>query len=380
MLGFGGGSSGGGFRGGSNDSFWDKLKKGLAFSLGTFQVTPNSSQSAKRINSWNSQARNNAYKALNKKSNKTAKDIEDTNVSIGSGNNDDLWGALGGSGGGSSYGGGGTTKIDLQPMIDAYNQAAASQRNDVETSITNSKNALLDSLKRFQEDTDKARKQQTSSYNSARADLEESNFMNDRSAMQSASARGLGGSGLQQLAQLQNQIAAGKETSNLANANIEAQNELTTALQRQEQDTTKGVNELEKTRQNQLEQIDANLASNIANLQYNEQVRQAEAAAQAAAQAASLAASRNAQSSELMQLLQAGINDANAIKTKGLQAIQDAYNSSNNQSKRNKAVKQAYRDYQNLLNESYTNYILPNSYQDQFNNLLSSYYNNYYNH
>lgn len=360
----------------------DSLKKGIAYSLGTFQATPSSSSQAKIIKGWNKQARNTAYKALNKSSNKIAKDIEDIKVKLGdnAAKSASLEDMLGGSGGGSSYGGGGTTKIDLQPMIDAYNQAATSQRNDVETSITNSKNALLDSLKRFQEDTDKARKQQTSSYNSARADLEESNFMNDRSAVQSAAARGLGGSGLQQLAQLQNQIAAGKETSNLANANIEAQNDLTTALQRQEQDTTKGVNELEQTRQNQLAEIDANLASNIANLEYNEQVRQAEAAAQAAAQAASLAASRDAQSSELMQLLQAGINDANAIKAKGLQAIQDAYDSSNNQSKRNKAVKQAYRDYQNLLNESYTNYILPNSYQDQFNNLLSSYYNNYYNH
>lgn len=313
-----------------------------------------------------------------KKQESKPKKVKDKNVKVDTGSLEDLLSGLSGGGGGGYYSGGGTRAIDLQPMKDAYNKAAASQRADVETSIANSKSALLDSLKRFQEDTDKARKQQTSSYNSARADLEESNFMNNRSAIQSAAARGLGGSGLQQLAQLQNQISAGKETSNLANANISAQNDLTEALQRQEQDTTKGVQQLETTRQNQLNEIDANLASNLAQLEYNEQVRQAEAAAQSASQSASLAASRDVQANELMQLLQAGIYEGNAIKTKGLQDIQKAYESSKNSTKRKQAVKDAYNATQNALNQSYINYLLPQSYQDQFNNLLNSYYNNYY--
>ena len=337
----------------NRDGFWDTYKEGWDVILGWFKP---------------------------KKKESKPKEIKDKNIKVDTGSLKDMLNVLPGglSGGGGYYSGGGTRAIDLQPMKDAYNKAAASQRADVETSIANSKSALLDSLKRFQEDTDKARKQQTASYNSARADLEESNFMNNRSAIQSAAARGLGGSGLQQLAQLQNQISAGKETSNLANANISAQNDLAEALQRQEQDTTKGVQQLETTRQNQLNEIDANLASNLAQLEYNEQVRQAEAAAQAAAQSASLAASRDAQANELLQLLQAGIYEGNAIKTKGLQDIQKAYESSKNSTKRKQAVKDAYNATQNALNQSYINYLLPQSYQDQFNDLLNSYYNNYY--
>lgn len=128
--------------------------------------------------------------------------------------------ALGGGGGGASAG----SKIDLTPYINSLKEGANASKKTISDSYAAERNYLATQLANFQKDTEKARKIQTDAYNSARADLEEQAYMNTRAAQQSAAARGLGGSGLQQLAQLSSQIESSKQTSDLSQANTESQN------------------------------------------------------------------------------------------------------------------------------------------------------------
>lgn len=350
-----------------------------------------------------------------------------------------------GSYGGSS-GGGGTSvpksepiKIDLSDILAAYTASAeaqkkaisdstaaqkklledtlASQLKTLETSEAAQRDALETSLKRFREDTAKARGQQQASFNANRADLEAQAFMANRAAMQSAASRGLGGSGLQQLAQLQNMINQSGEINELATGNTEALNALAQNLARQEQDTTTNINNIVKEMQNKkesltteqknrlssllseevnnLNKIETNTTSLKEELKYQEAVRAENARVQAeqfAAEMQSRNASIAAQYDLYNRQLQAENEAKNNATITGLAGALDKYSAliksaSNSSTKskpakaleeNNQAVQAQYDAAINALASIYAGSGLSQSYYDTYRKQLESVYSQYY--
>ena len=186
-----------------------------------------------------------------------------------------------------------------QANIDTLNKTLSDTINTLKTSSEQTRNDLLTSLKRFQESNAENMRIQQQDFNASRASLEDESFMNQRNSLANAASRGLGGSGLQQLAQLQNRLAAGKNISSLAQKNQNAQDALRRALTQQTEDTDTKVNNLETNLRNaiieaqnktaaEVNKSNTNTTNLINNLIYNEQVRQRNAAAQAANAKASL--------------------------------------------------------------------------------------------
>ena len=182
----------------------------------------------------------------------------------------------GGSGSSSSSSGGGyaaPNRIDIQPMIDAFTNAANAQKNTLQTTANQQRSDLLNSIKRFQEDTARSQGIQRDAFNASRADLEEAAFQADRANRISAAARGIGGSGLQQLSQLQTLMEQNSSISDLAKENTNVQTELAKNLAEYEEDTNTSIQNLMANLANSLTQIDADLGNQIANLRYQEDTR-----------------------------------------------------------------------------------------------------------
>lgn len=186
-----------------------------------------------------------------------------------------------------------------QATINTYNKALNDTINTLKTSNQQSRNDLLTSLKRFQESNAENMRMQQQDFNASRASLEDEAFMNQRNSLANAAARGLGGSGLQQLAQLQNRIAAGKNVSTLAQKNQTAQDALRKSLTQKQEDYDTNISKLEANLANAITQAQNDTASKINaantnttnlinNLIYNEQVRQRNAQAQASSARAGL--------------------------------------------------------------------------------------------
>lgn len=187
----------------------------------------------------------------------------------------------GGSGSSSSSSGGGgyaaPNRIDIQPMIDAFTNAANARKNTLQTTANQQRSDLLNSIKRFQEQTARSQEIQRDAFNSSRADLEEAAFQADRANRISAAARGIGGSGLQQLSQLQTLMEQNSSISDLAKENTNVQTELARNLAEYEEDTNTSIQNLMANLANSLSEIDANLGDQIANLRYTEDARYEEA-------------------------------------------------------------------------------------------------------
>lgn len=354
-------------------------------------------------------------------------------------------GASGYSSSGGSGGGGVSVPntqpigIDLSDILAAYTASAEAQKKAIsdstaaqrkmlednlaaqlktlETSEASQREALLTSLKRFQEDTAKARSQQQASFNANRADLEAQAFMANRAAMQSAASRGLGGSGLQQLAQLQNLINQSGEVNELATGNTEALNTLAQNLARQEQDTTTNINNIVKEMQNKkealtteqkntlsallseevnnLNKIETNTTSLKEELKYQEAVRAENARVQAEQFAANLQAqnaSIAAQYDLYNRQLQAEKEATNNETITGLAGALDKYSAliksaSNSSTKskpakaleeNNKAVQAKYDEAVSALASIYAGSGLSESYYNTYRKQLDSVYSQYY--
>lgn len=186
----------------------------------------------------------------------------------------------GSSGSSSSSSGGGyaaPNRIDIQPMIDAFTNAANAQKNTLQTTANQQRSELLNSIKRFQEQTARSQEIQRDAFNASRADLEEAAFQADRANRISAAARGIGGSGLQQLSQLQTLMEQNSSISDLAKENTNVQTELAKALSEKEEDTNTAIQNLMTNLANSLSEVDASLGNQIANLRYQEDTRYEEA-------------------------------------------------------------------------------------------------------
>lgn len=178
-------------------------------------------------------------------------------------------------GSGASGGSGGYYTLDIGNMLKAYEQQADADRAVAKQSYDTARNDLLTSLKRFQDQYNTSKEDlattlnrykqeydtsldtlatalnrykeqnaldvqnQQKDYVSGQAAIEAAIQQADRQNRISAAARGLGGSGLQQLAQLQTLLSQGQNISNLANENQSVMDALRKALANKEEDTNK---------------------------------------------------------------------------------------------------------------------------------------------
>ena len=167
-------------------------------------------------------------------------------------------------GSGATGGTGGYYTLDIGGMLNAYEQQAAADRNVAKQTYDTARNDLLTSLKRFQEQNALDRQNQQRSYLSNQASLESAVQQADRQNRISAAARGIGGSGLQQLAQLQTLLSQGQNVSDMATQNQSAMDALKRALTQKEEDTNTNLDKILKTYNNALTSINAQLARNKA--------------------------------------------------------------------------------------------------------------------
>lgn len=343
------------------------------------------------------------------------------------------------SGGGGSSSISEPLKIDLSDILEAYTKSAEAQKKSIsdaaasqkklledtlaakikslQTSESTQRENLLTSLKRYQEDTAKSRKQQQSSFNASRADLEAQAFMANRAAMQSAAARGLGGSGLQQLAQIQNMINQSGEVSDLALSNTDALDALAQAYARQEQDTNTNISNLARDTQsqidtltteqknnlssliseeaNKLNEIETNTTSLKEQLKYQEAVRAENARIQAEQFAAQLQSQNAATASNYKLYAQQKQDSYNDLVNSTISSLAGAVTNAANQMKtastsstskkpktalaeNNKAVQAAYDQAVSTLANLYAPTGLSRNYLDEYMKQLDSYYGQYY--
>lgn len=200
-------------------------------------------------------------------------------------------------GGGSSSGGGGgygVAKADISGLLSAYEQQAESARQVAESKYNNTRNDLLTSLKRFQEQNAKDVQNQKQGYLSEQANLESAREQANRQNRISAAARGIGGSGLQQLAQLQNLMGQSADVSQAANKNQTAMDKLATLLREYEEDNATKMQRNEDERTSTLNSIASTLAAQKAQAIAENEQRYVNALNSMRAQAASASASSNA--------------------------------------------------------------------------------------
>ena len=294
---------------------------------------------------------------------------------------------LGGGSSSSSGGGGVANRIDMTPYINSLKEGAAANKKTISDTYAAQRNQLAQQLKQYQENTATARRQAMEAYNSARADLEEDAYMNMRAAQQSAASRGLGGSGLQQLAQLSSQIESSNQTSNLSEQNTDTQNELTKALKDMEQQINTGINDLTTEERNKITEIDANVSQAIAQAQYQEEVRYQQALAEAAARNAAIAAQRDATNRELQAAMNGYAGTLDTLLKAGIDNLTSTFNDSayakGNYSKKNadalnNQLKTIYDQYMGSLGDTaleYSKYGFGNSYYDYYTQQLKNAYN-----
>lgn len=283
-----------------------------------------------------------------------------------------------------------------QATIDTLNKTLSDTVNTLKSSNEQSRNDLLTSLKRFQESNAESMRTQQQDFNASRASLEDESFMNQRNSLANAASRGLGGSGLQQLAQLQNRLAAGKNINTLAQKNQNVQDSLRKAMTQQQQDYDTKISNLEKNLANAITQAQNETASkiNAANtnntnlinqLIYNEQVRQQQAAAQASSAKSSL--------NSLLSGMQEGVTRLQGAETALNSALENAKNTylkDKGKTNMSQLSSKQQKELTNNLNSLYTQYVnaisdgdiaasygLDNSYTNNALSNLKTIYNYY---
>ena len=206
---------------------------------------------------------------------------EPAKLSLGNYNYNDIYDSLYSAYGGGSSGGGYTpVKTDISGLLaaleneasslrgiassnyeqskktaqDAYNLASKNARAALDAAFQNAQSAydtssetakrsyettrsdLLTSIKRFQEQNARDVQQQRQSYLTEQAALEAAREAANRQSRISSAARGLAGSGLQQLEQMQNLLNQGQQISELAGENQTVRENLARALIEAEED------------------------------------------------------------------------------------------------------------------------------------------------
>lgn len=120
----------------------------------------------------------------------------------------------------------------FQNAQSAYDTSSETAKRSYETTRSD----LLTSIKRFQEQNARDVQQQRQSYLTEQAALEAAREAANRQSRISSAARGLAGSGLQQLEQMQNLLNQGQQISELAGENQTVRENLARALAEAEED------------------------------------------------------------------------------------------------------------------------------------------------
>lgn len=250
-----------------------------------------------------------------------------------------------------------------QATIDTYNKTLNDTINTLRTTNEQSRNDLLTSLKRFQESNAENMRMQQQDFNASRASLEDESFMRQRNTLANAASRGLGGSGLQQLAQLQNRMVAGKDISALAQKNQTTQDNLRRALTQQQEDYDTKVSNLNTNLERaiinaqndtaaKVNAANTNTTNLINNLIYNEQVRQRNASAQAASAKASL--------NNLLSNMKEGVTRLQGAETGldyALENAQKAYLANKGKSNVLQLSNKQKKELSSSLNDIYSQYL-----------------------
>lgn len=278
-------------------------------------------------------------------------------------------------GGGSSYSGNPAGMVDISGMLKAFEQAADANKSVIQQSYDTRRNDLLTSLKRYQEQNAKDVAAQQKTYLANQALVESAIAEADRQNRINASARGLGGSGLQQLSQLQTLMSQGQTISDMASENQNTVNNLREVLANYDEDTQTALKDLETTKENSLKGVNSELASNKANLEYQareaaanraqmEASTNAQIAAQNAQYAADAAADERALNSQLATLQKNYENEISNIEGMSSKALNSLYGTK----KADEAKKVVYNNYYANLGE------IANAYGIGGTNLAASNY------
>jgi len=224
---------------------------------------------------------------------KVGKAIRDTARAIGGGYNlldyslDDLYRSA------SSGGGVGAYRPDVSGAINSYRQQADANKANAANVYNTTRNDLLTSLKRFQENNAKQVSNQKQSYLSDQSAMDMAKEQANRQSRIGTAARGLGGSGLQRLAEVQNDLGLQGDESQLANKNQSILDALKSALVQETEDTNNKINTAKTNYNNQIRSIDANLAQQIAAINYQADQQYAQSLAQARAYGSASRANAN---------------------------------------------------------------------------------------
>lgn len=277
----------------------------------------------------------------------------------------------------SDYGvsSGGAYRPDTSAAIAAINKAASANR-DVATSSYNTKRSdLLDSLRRYQDTNAKQVASQKQSYLTSRASLDTAKEQANRQSRISNASRGLGGSGLQQLAELQNDLGLQSDQSLLANANQREMDNLKTLLSNYTEDTNKGISNAYIDYQNALKSIDADTAQRIADVNYQADM----VAAQNRMSQASAQGTARQTANSLYNALNSIINNeqsltslAGIMRNQNQKELAESYGLKKNATKSD-IGKKILMDYTTRLNDLNSNYGLPTDvYNTARNNIINS--------
>ena len=243
------------------------------------------------------------------------------------------------------YGTGGTGgyyTLDITNMLKAYNQLADADKAAAKQTYDTTRSDLLTSLKRFQEENALNQENQRKAYLSGQASLESAREQADRQTRISAASRGLGGSGLQQLAQLQNLINQGQDISDLATSNQSAMDKLRTLLTQKEEDTDKALANANTTYENALKQINANLAANIANAEIQ--------------RANSYVAPTGGSAAENQAYAGSAITAMQNVEGNFKDAVENIVNGKGSKSDKNKNLSNLYTQYKSAMRDVYSEY------------------------
>lgn len=168
-------------------------------------------------------------------------------------------------------------KEAYKSLDDVYRQIAQSgetsakslydlTKTNLESARNISRSDLLKSIERFREENNRNREAQRRDYLLGQAELEDARMEANRQSRISAASRGLSGSGLQQLAQLQNLLGQSQDISNLITANQDEMNSLKRALSQKEEDYNTGLSRAEEAYNLGIKGAENTLADTLANI------------------------------------------------------------------------------------------------------------------
>lgn len=278
-------------------------------------------------------------------------------------NTDSLYKTYGGGSGSGGGGGYSVAKADISGLLKAFEQQANTARQAAKTKYDNTRSDLLTSLKRFQESNARDVQNQKTSYLSEQASLESAREQANRQNRIAAAARGIGGSGLQQLAQLQNLMGQSEQISKSAGTNQQAMDKLATLLREFTEDNESKMKRNEEELANTLNSIASTLATQKASaISQNEQnyVNALNAARASAASAARSSAAGNSAAKQqankvagALSSLQTELNDKlSAVSKMSNKQLKNTYKTTNLNTIK-AAIKQEYLTDLGALQEAY---------------------------